>query len=436
MKYSQFNSIIPYNNQFALYNAFEDKVIFLEDDLKELLLAGKHEGVDELEHIHPAFYKYLSENKFLVNNDVDEVDKVRKIAKKVDEQTSMFQLTINPTMNCNFKCWYCYEDHIKASRLKSTMVVKVNKFVTKRLQDEHLKYFHVGFFGGEPLLYFKKNVIPIIDHIAEESKVYNKEFGINFTSNGYLVNQDFVDYFHSKNLTCNLQITLDGYREEHDKVRFVTKTKGSYFEIVNNIKLLIRNGFYVRLRINYTSENLKDTFKIIDDFSDVDLKYIKKNLIIDYHRVWQDDAVDDLDTVLNENMKLIKAKGFNVTGTFSANNVVQSCYADKRNSAVINYNGDLYKCTARDFNKESRNGYIDSDGSLIWDDGYVEKRMSSKLHNKPCLSCKIMPLCNGGCSQHAMENLENEEGYCVYAFDETQKDKVIYAKVTDILKSA
>ncbi len=436
MKYSQFNSIIPYENKYALYNSFENKVLFLEHDLKELLLAGKNEGIDELENIHPSFYKYLLENEFLVPNNRDEANNLREIAKEVDEEKSIYQLTINPTMNCNFKCWYCYEDHIKASRLKSTMVIKVNKFITKKLQDEDLKYFHLGLFGGEPLLYFKKNVIPIIDHLKSESERFDKAFGINFTSNGYLVNQDFVDYFHGHGLTCNLQITLDGYREEHDKVRYVSKTKGSYFEIVNNIKLLIRNNFFVRLRINYTSENLTDTFKIIDDFSDVDLKYIQQNLLVDYHRVWQDEAVDGIDVILNKNMEIIKSKGFKVTGTFSANNVLESCYADKRNSAVINYNGDLYKCTARDFSKESRSGYIDSEGDLKWDDGYVEKRMNSKLHNKPCLTCRLMPVCNGGCSQHAMENLGNEEGYCVYSFDESEKDKVIYAKVRDILETA
>ncbi|CAL2103740.1 Radical_SAM domain-containing protein [Tenacibaculum sp. 190130A14a] len=436
MKYSQFNSVIPYQDKYALYNSFDNKVIFLEHDLKELLLAGKNENIDELEQIHPAFYKYLSENNFLVKNEIDEVEKVRKVSKKVDENNSFFHLTINPTMNCNFKCWYCYEDHIKASRLKNQMVERVNKFITKKLQDENLKHFTLAFFGGEPLLYFKRNVIPIIEHLKKESEVYDKTYNISFTTNGYLINQEFVDFFHDNDLSCNLQITLDGYREEHDKIRYVSKTKGSYFEIVDNIKLLIKNEFFVRLRINYTNENLENTFKIIDDFADVDMKNIENNLLIDYHRVWQNDQVDDLDLVLNRNMEIITSKGFKVTGSFSANNVLDSCYADKRNSAVINYNGDLYKCTARDFKKESRNGYIDVEGNLIWDDGYEEKRMNSKFNNKPCLSCRLMPVCNGGCTQHAIENLENDEGYCVYSFDDVQKDKVIYAKVRDILEAA
>ncbi len=88
----------------------------------------------------------------------------------------------------------------------------------------------------------------------------------------------------------------------------------------------------------------------------------------------------------------------------SVNNVVESCYADKRHSVTINYNANIYKCTARDFTKENRAGYINSEGELVWEDNYLERRMNSKFKNKPCQTCRILPLCGGSCSQHAMEN--------------------------------
>ena len=49
------------------------------------------------------------------------------------------------------------------------------------------------------------------------------------------------------------------------------------------------------------------------------------------------------------------------------------CYGDKPNSIVVNFNGDLYKCTAVDFfNTPPRDGYISSDGSLHWENGSLE----------------------------------------------------------------
>lgn len=116
------------------------------------------------------------------------------------------------------------------------------------------------------------------------------------------------------------------------------------------------------------------------------------------------------------------------------NNVVNSCYADKRNSVVINYNGDIFKCTARDFTKAAREGYIDEQGELVWENDSLERRMNIKFKNKPCLSCKILPICNGGCSQHAMENLGKD--YCMYDGDEAEKDKVVSAKISEIMRGS
>ncbi len=44
-------------------------------------------------------------------------------------------------------------------------------------------------------------------------------FNISFTTNGYLIKQEFIDYFKERAISPGFQITLDGYREEHDKVR-------------------------------------------------------------------------------------------------------------------------------------------------------------------------------------------------------------------------
>ncbi|HSC36833.1 MAG TPA: SPASM domain-containing protein, partial [Chitinophagaceae bacterium] len=256
-------------------------------------------------------------------------------------------------------------------------------------------------------------------------------YHVSFTTNGYLINQEFVDYFKNKQISCSLQITLDGYREKHDLVRFVSAKKGSYTEIINNIRLLVSNGFVVRLRINYTDKNIEDTYRIAEEFADIDPALRNSCLMFDYHRVWQDSKVDDLNIVVDDNIEKLRDNGYNVMHK-SPNNVRDSCYADKRNSAVINYNGDIFKCTARDFTTVQRAGFVDDDGNLIWENDYLNKRMAVKFNNKPCLSCRIMPLCNGGCSQHALDHLGNGD-YCVFFGDEGEKDKVVKSKVEEIL---
>ncbi|WP_413666692.1 radical SAM protein [Mucilaginibacter sp. Mucisp86] len=433
MKYSQFNSVIPYENRFALYNSYNQKFMVIDPLLKELLDAAKHEGVNSLKDVHPTFYDYLKTEEYLIDSNIDEVQKVKDLVKQVDENISSFLLTINPTMNCNFKCWYCYETHIKKSSLHVDMVDKIGYFIEKTVRKPEMQFFNVSFFGGEPLLYFERDVVPVIVKLKQECVAHSVDYAVSFTTNGYLVDDDFIAFFKHNGIVPGLQITLDGYKEKHDEVRYVSATKGSYDVIINNIKKLLLNKFPVRLRVNYTSLNIEDAYKIAEEFKDIPLDIKKEFLLMDYHRVWQDSKVDDIGRTVDKNIDMIKKEGIQVKH-MSPNNVRDSCYADKRNSATINYNGDLFKCTARDFTTAKRAGYLSDEGDLIWEDDYLEKRMNVKFNNKPCLTCRLMPICNGGCSQHALEALGEKE-YCVYYGDDSLKDDVVRTKINEIVES-
>lgn len=433
MKYSQFNAIIPYQDKFAFFNSFTQKFILIDPVLKDLLIAGKEGEIDELRNIHPTFYDYIIKEEFLIDNKIDEVEKVKEVAKKIDENHSSFLLTINPTMNCNFKCWYCYETHIKKSSLSVDVLDSIKLFISKTAQNPSIKTLNLSLFGGEPLLYFQRDVIPIILKLKEECSKNNVTYGVNFTTNGYLINEDFIKFFKENNIICSLQITLDGYKEKHDTVRYVSANKGSYDVIIKNIKTLLLNNFFVRLRINYTDQNIDGTDKISEEFKDIPREILKDCLLFDFHRVWQNYKPDDeVNAKTNEMSDNIREAGARVTYK-GPNNLKYSCYADKRNSAVINYNGDIFKCTARDFTTVKRAGYLNPEGELIWENDYLEKRMSAKFRNKPCLSCRLLPICNGGCSQHALEAMEGGHEYCVYSGSDIEKDRAIRSKIDEIV---
>jgi len=433
MKYSQFNSIIPYEDKFALYNSFANKVIFLETKLKDILITEKENNIDNLQSIYPSFYDYLVENKFIVSADIDELEEMKKFAFEKVNSEELYELTINPTMNCNFKCWYCYQEHMP-SKMREETVESVKQLISKISKKEKLKLFHVSFFGGEPLIYFEQVIVPIIDTLLLETKKNKKKLEIGFTTNGYLIDDKFINYIKENKLVTHFQITLDGCKESHDKVRFITKEKGSYEHIVNNIKKLVENEMFVSVRVNYTSDNIDSTYKIADDLLIIDNKFGKENMIVDFHRVWQDNQKDDINVIVDRNIAIFKEKGINAKVTdYNPDSVRFSCYADKKNSAQINFNGDVFKCTAGDLKSECRDGYIDKNGEIIWENNSLEKRMNSKFHNKPCLTCRLLGVCNGGCSKHALDALNNKD-YCMYYFDEKEKDKVVKMKVDFILQ--
>jgi uncharacterized protein len=370
-----------------------------------------------------------------VKSETDEIDIVKRMSRSVDENQESFFLTINPNMTCNFGCYYCYETHVSKSRISEGTARRVNLLISRIIKEKCPKYLPLAFFGGEPLLYFSKDVVPILNHYIAECRSNGLAPSVGFTTNGYLIGDEFLSYFKRQGVTCGLQITLDGAREKHDTVRFTKSGRGSYDRIVKNIRILVKNQFSVRVRVNYTDTNIEGIEQIADDFGDLEESMRTRFLVFDFHRVWQNERRDDVGAVLESKLERLRTLGIPIASKYAPDNVHNSCYADKRNSAVINYNGDIYKCTARDFTKSSRAGFISDDGDLVWNDEYIERRMTAKFNNPPCLRCRLLPICNGGCSQHALEHLLDGSEYCVYSGDEAEKNRVVISKIQELMQA-
>ena len=113
MKYSQFNNHFFYEQKYIWFNSFSNEFLILEPILHDLLQSSINEKNPlELKKIHQDFYDALLSKKFIVDKFVNEIELVREWNKKLIEDDNFYHITINPTMNCNFKCWYCYETHI------------------------------------------------------------------------------------------------------------------------------------------------------------------------------------------------------------------------------------------------------------------------------------------------------------------------------------
>lgn len=71
----------------------------------------------------------------------------------------------------------------------------------------------------------------------------------------------------------------------------------------------------------------------------------------------------------------------------------------------------------------NRIGYLEAEGQVHYNKAKLEKRNSSKLSKEICKSCRIAPLCGGGCKQRAIE--DPRDGHCTMNYTEELKDKII-----------
>lgn len=76
---------------------------------------------------------------------------------------------------------------------------------------------------------------------------------------------------------------------------------------------------------------------------------------------------------------------------------------------VINYDANIYKCTARNFkdNKTSI-GKIDLNGNFIPNSNYYNYFTTSYFENEICMNCELLPSCAGMCIQKKIENKISE----------------------------
>lgn len=421
MKLSTYNSIIYISGRHSLiYNALSGKFIVSKDKLinPELILTDSDAN-------SISMYKDAG---ILIDDNVDEIGDLKNLIFTTDNNNKTIHIHINPTLDCNFRCWYCYENHIPKSKMMPEVVSAVKKHIKSQLiSNPETENLHLSFFGGEPLMYFKDTAEPIIKYSSDICKEMGFKFDVNFTSNADLLTEDIISFLSS--YPCGFQITLDGDREAHNKTRFRKGGEGSFDNIIKNIKQLIANKIGVILRINYTSQNIESIVSIPELLKDID-KDNRKLLRIDLQRVWQDKSKtkDYAEIKANEIRCKFEEEGYMVLCNYLLHSVKDSCYADKANYLLINYNGDIFGCTARDFNKKNRIGFLKSDGTVSYISDIYEQRSKIKFSKPICHTCRIAPLCGGGCRQRALESPDNN--VCTYGYSEIDKDN----KILDIFE--
>lgn len=430
MKLSNYAWIVRHENTHILYKCHHETLVAIEEPLKELLERGDWEALEEM---HPTFFAYLVERGFLLEDHVDESREVIAEWEREDANRSVYNIIINPTMDCNMRCWYCYEKHEKGSVMSDEMVETVLRFIEKKVQSSELKQLNLNFFGGEPLLYYKRRIVPILEQTILLCKESDTELNVSFTTNGYLLTEKLLHSLreYSGIKIISFQIAIDGNKELHDKTKFLAGKTETYAQIMNNVKTAVGLHLPITLRCNCTMKNIFsfiDVAKELGLLSDEEKKYI----LIDLQPVWQEQKNDlpEFHEGLESLRQSLKKEKLHVRNDKVID--FSRCYADKDNGLVINYNGDIYSCTARDFIKDNKEGIITPQGEIVWNDR-KEYRISLKYGNDTCRKCTIYPICHGKCTQYKMETGLNVG--CICNYTDGKKKEIIESRISFLINN-
>lgn len=352
--------------------------------------------------------------QFVVDSEYNEFDIIKFRANRLKYASETFHLTIMPTLDCNFRCPYCYENFQKG-KMSLEMQDALCDWVNAKLKGAVV--FNVSWFGGEPLMAFD-----VLRNLSQRFKKLCKRRQVRYvagiTTNGYFLTPKIVDRI--KELSIKVyQITIDGPPETHDKRRVLINGNPTFSRILSNLTNLCEKipDVDVKIRVNFdpaSFDQIPGLFPLIPEI-------VRSKSEIYFRQAfpspkWWDKNEPSKKTYVSRNMgrldymKLQTAAqdyGFKV---LVSNYSPQAgyCEADYANHFVIDPSCNIHKCTVA-FDEEHRVGKIFADGQVEVNVPLMAKWILRNTYERDiCKNCKILPLCMGGCGFDSMCSKSNE----------------------------
>ena len=147
-KLSKYNYVLPYNGRYVYYNGISRQIFSLGAKEHEKMQALFQDLIAFETYYTSVFYQFKAW-RFIIDESIDEVDILRHRNKMEIYEDRSYRLFINPTLECNFACWYCYEKHPEG-RMSPEVQEKLKKCMKHLVADKRIDRLMLSWFGGEP----------------------------------------------------------------------------------------------------------------------------------------------------------------------------------------------------------------------------------------------------------------------------------------------
>ena len=407
-------------NVFLYYNSFSNQFLFLDQTKHDYMEKGNFEVLRKNDI---GFYEILKDGLFLVEDDYDELKVIMNQIHVMQTDQSYYHVMVNTTLDCNLNCWYCYENKIAGSKLSSKAIQAIQRNIEWEYNSSKFELLKLSFFGGEPFMDFGsiKLLLNYAKRFCEENRI---QLIADFTTNAVLITKQQIEYL--KQFRCHFQITLDGDRCIHNKVKYDRKNPSidTYQKVIDILTMIDQVIPYrmLAVRINFDNRTLGKIDQILSDIDFLD----RHHCYIILKKVWQVDRQVVDKNLLQDAIQKAFDKHFLLDYYIMPKGSV--CYACRQREVLFNYDGKVFKCsTISRFNDANSLGKLDfSTGKISW---YEEKIHSwfEDLLPLDCKQCKWFPVCLGPCNKQLLShkgeklctfdamNMDNKE-YMMYSF--------------------
>jgi uncharacterized protein len=394
---SRYNHFFRVNDKYLAINLLTNAVLSLDADEYRLIRNLLERGETPSDPYKKALYELLVESKFLIPREFNELAYLERLFKISKECKKGFSLSPVITMQCNFRCPYCYQDRVNV-RMEREVQLAILSFLEKKIPGKEA--FHVAWWGGEPLLEPR-----IIDKFGNEMIQLCNSLHVQYSSsictNGYLLTGDNIRMLADGYLS-HVQVTLDGPQEFHDRRRFLENGEGTYEVILENLYELVGTlpdiKITIRANISRGITKIRPWEQLLKD-----LTPIKRSIAIFLAPIASIKSANefcisnqDFQTFYDRFIKIIQRRGFRITLGQATPGTVH-CSAIPVDNWFVHPQGYISKCAAYVCSEEKSIGKLLPNGSIELNSDAAMWLTFSPFHLKLCRECNVLPLCMGGC---------------------------------------
>lgn len=362
MKISRYTFFFHIDNvNYYTYNSLSNALI--EIDEKTYFYLKENENKTELSDIalNKDAYNLLLKNGILTDNDEDDLLSYKDIIKKKRNQTKFMHLTLAPTMDC---CFNCFETCKDRKYMSSETIDSIIKYIQNQINVIEIM---ITWFGGEPLMALEQ----MVEFNEKLSKIYPKSPNYHIITTGYHIDENVIEKL--KNIGINsIQITIDGMKETHNKVKYLPDCNDVFSKVWNNIKLLhsLAANIKITIRVNLTKGNIheyKQLLKLFNEtFTDKNNIVMAPSFVINRGTI-HDNSKSTLFTPKERSIHILKLAHEGIYSPYIKypNNSFAECAI--RNNVAISFDPEryAYKCWEVIGDKKYAIGRLNSQGELI-----------------------------------------------------------------------
>lgn len=379
-KLSQFNLQIASNtnDKYIVYNTLFDSIIVLDKPIDIFLKDATSEE-----------YQKLISMGFIVPSDMNEFAFLRKLQKKqaTSNKQNLSHITIAPTLACNAKCFYCYEEGIAPRRMDDEAIEQSLLYIRQNAATN--EPIHITWFGGEPFM-----ELETIEKIVHGLQTHLEVFCSAITNGSFLTPKN-IETLKKLNFK-HFQVSLDGFGSEYEK-RKNYSDKTDFESIVHNISNCIDSEIHVSLRLNIDKDNLYNIVELINYLGVLfpDSKFISAYPSFLFGNTVPNPFLNDEEKTEAVSILLETLKKYSLIDNkakIQNKPILSPCMAHSQGSIVIDPYGNLFKCEHDVGNHNLSIGNVVSNSTL-----YNPLSIPLSEQYSLCKTCIYYPKCAGGC---------------------------------------